>query len=447
MKNIKLIIVAMLINISWASSQVEFIVNVDPVTGSFIKIEDISELEWIQVAPNMTAMNETEGHYIFNGIDNTSTSRLYSIEVSTGQTAHFPPFPILSDPLDNVIQLQMDNKNNILYGLSWDDSEQTEYFVEIDPATGIITYISPIPDVNYIAILPSYTTYNKWKSHYYFMGITFSGESKLFTILATDGSIVSSIDFPVLTDPMDNVGELQYNNADSTIYALHWDSSSSTEYLGSVDINDGSFTPLFPLYDVQYITIAPKYTTFDELNGRYIFRGVDFSGVNRLYSVDVYTGAVLSEPEFPILEDPDDNVIELKFNNGNGKLYGLHWDAEWELPIDTTVVDSTMVDTTEIDTISTDILDPILGTFVQLYPNPVNDYLYINMRESGRYMVLIYDLNGNQVLKEIMGDNDFISPHLGIDLSHLSSGVYKCMVVNIYENKKGETHSQSILKL
>jgi len=106
------------------SAQIEFFVEVDPLDISFTKIEDVNELEFIQILPSMTTLNEADGHYVFAGIDNTNLNRLWSIDVTTGQTIYLPQFPQLTDPLDNVALLLADNKNGKLFALSWDDSEQ-----------------------------------------------------------------------------------------------------------------------------------------------------------------------------------------------------------------------------------------------------------------------------------------------------------------------------------
>ena len=43
--------------------------------------------------------------------------------------------------------------------------------------------------------------------------------------------------------------------------------------------------------------------------------------------MDVINGNIVSNPPFPVLADPDDNVVELQFDNASGSLYALHWEA------------------------------------------------------------------------------------------------------------------------
>lgn len=410
------------------TAQIEFLVSVDPSDASFVKIQDINEVEWIQVGPSMTTLNEIDGHYIFTGIDNTNTKRLFSIDVSDGQTIYIPQFPVLTDPMDNVAQLQMDNKNNRLYGLIWDNSDQQEYFIEIDQQTGVITYISVIPDVQYIVILPNALTFDKDKGYYFFHGVTFSGQQKLYTIDVTDGSVVNSIDFPVLPEPGDNVGYLQYNYVDSTMYALQWDASTSTQYFGSIDLATGVFSPLNPINDITGIVGIPHYTTLDSNSGRYFFYAATSSGLFRLYTIDIYSGAVIYSPEFPILDDPDDNLKELKFNNADGTLYGLHWDASWvqdttimdTTVMDTTVIDTTVMDTTMIDT-STHLIDFLEEESVMVYPNPVAESGTLYLRNSGRHFIEIFDLQGKIYLQEEYSISDNT---IQLDFSNFPQGNY-----------------------
>jgi len=267
---------------------------------------------------------------------------------------------------------------------------------------------------------------------------------------------VSNIDFPILTAPSDNVGELQYNNVDTTLYGLHYDASDSLEYLVSIDQMTGVHTPLYPIYDVYGIVGAPHFTTLDEINGRFIFKAFTTSGEERLYSIDIYTGAVISDPIFPILEDPTDNVKELKFNNGNGRLYGLHWDSDWVEIVDTTVMDTTVMDTTMVDTMAMDTTMVDTTTFaleyltenvhLQISPNPVQDMVRISWEgliESNQFTIEIVDIDGKICRKEVITDKEFTL----IDLSELQAGNYFCRLYNPYTSFYGQSIEERFIKL
>ncbi|MFT3912158.1 MAG: T9SS type A sorting domain-containing protein [Ferruginibacter sp.] len=316
-----------LLNWSTAFAQKEFLVTIDPITGIHTKIDSIPGVTYIQTAPSSTTFNETDHQYIFKGNDHSGQWDLYSIDATTAAIVSNPHFPIVATPSDNVIELQYDNSSNILYGVHWDNTEGREYFISIDPSSGLFTKIDSLPGVRYITILPGFTTYNKNNHQYIFKGEDINGNKYLYTIDAATGSIISSPAFPVVSDPFDNVIELQIDNSTNKLYGLHWDYSESREYLVLIDNTTGSFTKIDSLPGVRSIAVTPHYTTFDAINHRFIFKGSDAMGQGRLYSVDVTTGSIVSSPLFPVLTDILDNVIELQFDNATGTLYGLHWDA------------------------------------------------------------------------------------------------------------------------
>ncbi|HEY0978913.1 MAG TPA: T9SS type A sorting domain-containing protein [Flavobacteriales bacterium] len=306
-------------------SQGEHLVTVDPASGIHTIVGGIEGVHWVQTMPATSVFDEVNGRFIFQGTGDGTPSQLYSVDALDGSLIHQPNFPQGTSVGDNIVELQFDNSTGTLYGLHWDASEATEYLVSIDPSTGQHTLISAIPGVTMIAILPNYTTFDENNGLYIFRGVNSSSVAKLYSIDVTTGDIVSSPSFPILADPMDNVVELQFDNASGMLYGLHWDDSEQQEYLVTVDPITGQHALVAPIPNVQWITGSPHYTTFDETNGRFIFMGGGPGIGTRLISVDVSTGDIVSSTTFPVLSNPADNVIELHADNSTGTLYALHW--------------------------------------------------------------------------------------------------------------------------
>ncbi|MBW7868910.1 MAG: T9SS type A sorting domain-containing protein [Brumimicrobium sp.] len=59
---------------------------------------------------------------------------------------------------------------------------------------------------------------------------------------------------------------------------------------------------------------------------------------------------------------------------------------------------------------------------VEVYPNPIENYLYINTNIKGDVELVFYDLKGNKILSKKEGVND--TGNIKIDLSHFDSGIY-----------------------
>jgi len=304
-------------------AQIEYFVEVNPTTGEFEIINNIPNVNWIQVSPTNTSFDENAGHYIFKGENFDGTNYLYSIDAITGDIVYNPSYPEFDNEFDNLGTFNMDRNNSILYALHWNDAEQTEYFVTVDRINGTFNIISEIENIIGISIFPDYRAFNEDLNHFTFGGADSFGNTSIYTLDAATGNVVASPAFPTL-DYLDNITALQYDRQTQTYYAIHWDNSEQTEYLVSFNPLDATFQVLYPIPGVMYISTSPNYFAFNENLGHYIFRGGDADQL--LYSVNVNTGEVVSNPIFPVLDDPLDNVIELQYDNVGDKLYALHWD-------------------------------------------------------------------------------------------------------------------------
>lgn len=380
-------------------AQKEFLTTLNPSSGVFTKKPNhISGVGLVQITPRSYTFDEIGGRYIFVGKDNLGDSRLYSINATTGASISNPLFPVLTDKFDYITELQFDNAARILYGIHWISSKGENYLCSINMSTGSFTDIASLPVSGLIGT--NHVMFNKNNHHYILTAKDQTSSSVcLFSINAPTASVVTKPLFPVLPDPSDNISELQYDNLSNTIYGMHWDASESRNYLVSINPTTGKLTSLDSIPGLKTITSSPHYTTFDENNHRYIFKGEDRSGKNYLYSVDVITKKVVSKPAFPILAALEDNVLELKFDNASQKLYGLHWQAN-----------STAIHENEIDN---HILD--------LYPNPFSISSKIILDKSYREVtVIIYNVLGQALRQE----THFNSSTIDIQRENLAPGDY-----------------------
>lgn len=102
---------------------------------------------------------------------------------------------------------------------------------------------------------------------------------------------------------------------------------SQTEYLVTVNPTNCSFGIINSIPDIHYIAIYPNFTTFDEVNKRYILKGKDFQNNLKLYTINALTGETLYNPGFPIEDSSEDNLVEFQYDNTGNKLYALHWNS------------------------------------------------------------------------------------------------------------------------
>jgi hypothetical protein len=73
--------------------------------------------------------------------------------------------------------------------------------------------------------------------------------------------------------------------------------------------------------------------------------------------------------------------------------------------------------------ITTDITS--ISDHFSIYPNPANDRLIIETQQTGEITLSIFNINGQELIKQQVRDNKTI-----VDISHLSRGVYFVKLVN-----------------
>ncbi|MFM9986468.1 MAG: T9SS type A sorting domain-containing protein [Flavobacteriales bacterium] len=103
---------------------------------------------------------------------------------------------------------------------------------------------------------------------------------------------------------------------------------TQTEYLGKLNPDIAQFTKYDSIPGIKWISVIPEFSTFDSPGNRYFFRGADQNFNIYFLTMDALTGEVLHQvpyPEFPNLQS---NLVELRYCEADGKIYGLHWDAD-----------------------------------------------------------------------------------------------------------------------
>ena len=143
---------------------------------------------------------------------------------------------------------------------------------------------------------------------------------------------------------------------------------SQTEYLVRVNPYTGQHSFVDSIPGVVYI--ASGKNTLDEVNGRYIFTGLDSNYNASLYSVDLNSGATISSPSFPVGLSQFDNIGSLIFNNSDSTLYGLMYEnasqTEYLVSIDPASGVHTIIDSISgvlYVTTGTEVIDEVNNTY------------------------------------------------------------------------------------
>lgn len=298
-----------------ASGQYEYISTLDYKSLQLTRINNIPGIT--RVVADNTAYDENNQRFFFQG--NTTGARpfqLFTIAAVTGATIYNPVCPS-NNTQGQIYGIQYDDAVDTLYAI-YNDNMGTISFSWIEPATGVVHPIRPIPSFLYYTE-SSFDKRNRWY-------ICHQG-AELIIIEAASGNILFRNAFPSGV----SVGNMAFDNANSTLYAIGSSSLWAVPQFDSISLSTGGIHYISNLPAMSFPQINAN--VIDELNGVFIFIGKDpFSSAcinNYLYQVDINSGAVISKNLYPYAQNAsspyNENAIGFSYDNKGNKLFVLNW--------------------------------------------------------------------------------------------------------------------------
>ena len=365
-----------LLSIHKVKSQNEYLVTVDPSSCSINLFDSVPGVAWI--GGNSSALDENHHYYFFVAKSFNGTSNyLYTMNTLNGNVVYNPKIHNTTDSL--LIGLQYDNNSDTLYGILEVNSLQTSFFVWIDYVTGFIHTISGLPG-QYFTI--GCSTYDK-NHHFYF----YADGPNQYVLNARTGSVIFSY-------PMPQNYLLEYNSTNDKLYGLKQPTSGVFQF-DSITVSTGTAHAIATM-PFNSIVGMPLMKALDEVHNRYFCVGLIGSNY-MLYSIDILTGSVISNPTDPYVYS-NNNLIEFKYDNVLDTLFALHWGTSTSNGI---------------------LATPGKNVKIDVYPNPSENIITITSSEQ-LGVISIYDLLGVMVLEYKKSEHT----KQQIDISQLPAGIY-----------------------
>lgn len=198
------------------------------------------------------------------------------------------------------------SQSTTLYGLARGTNPAALYFSSLQPSTGIVTALSAaLPDSMYS--LNGFSAIDPVNGLYYYMG----DRTKLRAFNISNGSPAASYN---LNLPSGHFFEMmQYNCADSTIYALYRTSSPAEIKLCKFDPASNTIT-IISQNSIGSAFSINAFTTIDPVNGIY------YMYTNTLTGISLATGNIVSAPN--LIFPPNAQYIDMIVNHcDDGKIY------------------------------------------------------------------------------------------------------------------------------
>ena len=328
----------------------EYLASLDLGNGTITAIDSL---------PGMTSYSS--GSSTFNNIDGEYLIKcnlgIITVDVQTG--AVLDTFASIF----NFGEFEFDSVSKMVYGVYWDNTNSKEYIASLDLNNGTITPINSLPGV--MSISSGSSTFNHIDGEY-----IIKCNLGIITIDVQSGAVLDTF------ASIFNFGEFEFDSVSKMVYGVYWDNTNSKEYIASLNLNNGTITPISSLPGVTSISLSTS--TFNHIDGEYIIKcnlGI--------ITIDIQTGAVL-------------DTFASIFNFGE-------FEYTWS-------VATGMNEYVK--------LSPSVST-LEIFPNPT-DYKTFLRSETPIQRVIIFNMQG-QKIHEIEFNNQY---HLVLDTQHLVNGVY-----------------------
>lgn len=233
-------------------------------------------------AMNTLVNDHSQDRIYIVAFDAAQTQKLYSLHAKTGALVADPPITGTSAALLGL----MVTSAGTLVGFAWDDAAMLEKMYSIDPATGVVSTLGVVGDLQ---AWQTETTYSALTDEIYVAGIDSNNTHKLYVMNTQSGTFVRSVPFTQNGSPIQDVLGLATNSAGHLI-AYRW--NGSAEQMLRIDPLTGVATELGIVGDLQFWSSTADINV---TNDRAYVIGINAANENKLYTLDTMTGALLDE--------------------------------------------------------------------------------------------------------------------------------------------------------
>lgn len=361
------------------------VASIDPMTAAVTPL--FSSNTGVAVAAGASTFDHGNKRLICWGFDNSNVERIYTADIDSGM--------VINQPIatSRPIEMEFDLNKQKTYGLWYDQSTGTEYFVSINLTTGATTNIASIP-YNLVAIGNS--TFDSNNAVYFCMVGTMGSNLKLVSINANTGAVLTSVDLSTTTDAIVNAFEYDVNTnklhcliteTDSTIISS-FGGYGNKMFFGEVDWVTGQVTKISPspILTGEFTGYNIGGIAFDQQSQTYIGVLADDNGQD-LTLIDATTGTVISKVT------PTQNF--------------------WEIQCDNVSFARSFYDPTNTEEI------PNQPSTVKAFPNPATDYLQLES-ENNIESITVVNVQGQIVRQQTITP----STNFRLNVKELISGTY-----------------------
>ncbi|MCX6285599.1 MAG: T9SS type A sorting domain-containing protein [Bacteroidetes bacterium] len=339
--------------------------KIDPVTG---QVSQISPTSYPYSSSNIGRTIDPIKKIYYQPVDSVllafslTTGELLSIKLITGITN------------STFTSINFNCPDSTLYGIAINTVSGEKRLARIDPNSGIVYVISPQPLPNTINVL-SGNAINPYNSRYYYV----STNKKIMGIDLATGLVVSSPDIVMSSGTF---GPIVLDCNDTILFGLAGDATNGRKF-SKIDPETGNITYISSTTVAN--AIYADMATLDPFKHVYYFKRVD----DKLIGVSTQTGQIVTDP-----------TIQPISGTGFFNLFYNHpCMVSYPVGIEPSIKNQTII---------------------EVYPNPVNDWFFIEPHSSKIDNIEIFSLLGNKIKTFVYSSNEIIK----VNIKNLDKGIY-----------------------
>lgn len=361
MKQIALLLSAILIFKNFSIAQTEYLTHIDPHTGIVTKLDSIPVVKWIRIVNY--AYNTDKKQYNFIGMNSDETEMAYySIDAISGKMNNKAVINLPTD--DNPANFAYNPNDGNMYGIYWNALKEKEYFVRVNNETGSFDRLAFFPDIKWIE--PNTQCINMHTNQYTFVGIDSIFRGRYCSVNISTGQVFQS-DIITAYDSA-TILIMKYDGQSKKYYAVITSLYPWKTGIDEVNIATAESKRISGLPDFSSVG-QTQYTYNDKDGIFYLCVSRDTSDYDWMYAISSADGILQKITPLPLLP-AGDNLICYEYDADMDKIIALHWENKTNRIIDR----------------------------IRVYPNPASDNLIIDLgRNYDDITIVVFDMVGKVV--------------------------------------------------
>lgn len=268
---------------------------IDMVTGETRVVGTVGDLMWW--SQDSTAADSASHTVYVAGSNEAGESKLYTLDTLSGELVAEVAVDIGSLQLPLALSVSLEGQSVI--GFRWNGA--TEDYVAIDPATGAISVLGTVGDLE---TWSTETALDRAAGRMYVIGTNNAGTTKLYVLDAASGNLLSEVPLVGSGGPYDlNITGLVVSSA-GTLLGFRYNFDESFEEMVELDPMTGAIAVRGTVGD---LLMWSNVTVLNPSNDNLYVVGITAAEQDKLYTMDSATGELLYS--LPVADYPTEATL------------------------------------------------------------------------------------------------------------------------------------------